>query len=263
MKGLSVLNQLEKTIMIAGEDGIVSSFDMQTHHTIDVWAVGCEVTALATLSLEEGGFIVAACTSKGDLIIRQDWEELAPRKHECGHKTINDVKFSNNGSMIVCASQDKHIYLLQLQEGEYVKLAGARLENGVPNAINFSEDSKRILIITHLRKLILFDPIKLTMLYKVEEEELSSQFWSSFVGSYSLITKSISSTKIPIILGNVSNMVVTGDEHGNIFMFKDVESVKENIGINMSGHTSPVQRIEFTKDDKNIVSLGAYDEAVF
>jgi WD40 repeat protein len=58
-------------------------------------------------------------------------------------------------------------------------------------------------------------------------------------------------------------MIVTGDEHGNIYMFKDVESVKENIGINMSGHTSPVQRIEFTKDDKTIVSLGAYDEAIF
>jgi hypothetical protein len=35
-----------------------------------VWTVGAKITAIATLSLEEGGFIIAAGTAVGNLIIR-------------------------------------------------------------------------------------------------------------------------------------------------------------------------------------------------
>lgn len=56
--------------MIGGDDGLITSYDVGTHELTDVWAVGAKITALATLSLEEGGFIIAAGTSVGNLIIR-------------------------------------------------------------------------------------------------------------------------------------------------------------------------------------------------
>ena len=56
--------------MIAGDSGIVLTFDMATKELIDVWQVGYRLTALASLSLEEGGFVVAAGTVDGNLIIR-------------------------------------------------------------------------------------------------------------------------------------------------------------------------------------------------
>jgi WD40 repeat protein len=100
--------------MIGGDMGVVCSYDLETHDLIDVWNVGARVTALACLSLEEGGsFIVAAGTNEGNLIIRQDWEEIVPRHHECGIKAINDIKFSKNGALIAVASTDKNVYLLQ------------------------------------------------------------------------------------------------------------------------------------------------------
>ncbi len=67
--------------MVAGDSGSVLTFDMATKELIDVWQVGYKVTALASLSLEEGGFVVAAGTVDGNLIIRQDWEEIIPRHH--------------------------------------------------------------------------------------------------------------------------------------------------------------------------------------
>lgn len=67
---MSVLNQVEKTVMVAGDNGIVCSYDIATHELIDVWSVGSRITALACLSLEDGGFIVAAGTNDGNLIIR-------------------------------------------------------------------------------------------------------------------------------------------------------------------------------------------------
>jgi len=57
-------------------------------------------------------------------------------------------------------------------------------------------------------------------------------------------------------------MVVAGDENGNIYVWKDVESIKEHIGLNMTGHTSAIQRIELTKDDKRMISVGATDNTM-
>lgn len=45
---------------------------------------------------------------------------------------------------------------------------------------------------------------------------------------------------IPIALGNLSNMVCAGDENGNVYFWKNVESIKDNIGLNFTGHTSHV-----------------------
>ena len=67
--------------MIAGDTGVVLTFDMSTNELIDAWHVGTKVTALSSLTLEEGGFVVAAGTIDGNLIIRQDWEEIIPRHH--------------------------------------------------------------------------------------------------------------------------------------------------------------------------------------
>ena len=49
----------------------------------------------------------------------------------------------------------------------------------------------------------------------------------------------------PIVLGNMSNIVATGDEFGNVYVYKDVESVKDNVGANFIMHSSNVQKIDF------------------
>jgi len=158
MRAMSVLNQVEKTVMISGDGGVVCSYDLATHELIDVWSVGAKVSALACLSLEDGGFIVAAGTTEGNLVIRQDWEEIIPRHHGCGIKTIHDIKFSKNGVLIAVASADKNVYLLQYQDNDYHALVACRLENGFPVALNFCEDSSKIVICTNQRKLLLLDP---------------------------------------------------------------------------------------------------------
>ena len=60
-------------------------------------------------------------------------------------------------------------------------------------------------------------------------------------------------------LGHVSNVVIAGDENGNVYAWRDVESIKEHIGVNLSGHSSALQRVLFAEDDKRFLSLGAND----
>ena len=68
------------------------------------------------------------------------------------------------------------------------------------------------------------------LMYK--PEDLSQSFWSSWLSKFPLITKSTSTNMMPIALGNLSNIVAAGDEHGNIYLWKDVEAIKENISNN-------------------------------
>ena len=56
--------------MVGGESGIVSSFDLATHELIDIWNIGTPITALACLSIDEGGFVVAAGTEDGKMVLR-------------------------------------------------------------------------------------------------------------------------------------------------------------------------------------------------
>ena len=259
-KALTILNQTEQTIMIGGDSGVVTSYDIATHELIDIWNVGETIVSLGTLSLEEGGFIVAAGTESGKVVIRQDWEEFIPRQHECGQKSIIDVKFSKNGQLIAAASLDKNIYLLKYSEGEYQALAACKLENGFPVSLNFSEDSQRIVISTNQRKLLVLDPTNFLLMYK--PDDLSQCFWSSWQSKFTLITKATNSLMMPIILGNQSNMVAAGDENGNLFIWKDVESIKENIGNNFVTHSTNIVKLEFTIDDKRVVSLGQQDNSL-
>jgi hypothetical protein len=125
--------------------------------------------------------------------------------------------------MIAAASVDKNIYLLKFHDGEYIALAACKLENGFPLSLNFSEDSTRIVISTNQRKLLVLDPTNFMLMYK--PEDLSLCFWSSWQSKFPLVTKKANSQMMPIALGNQSNMVAAGDENGNVFFWKDVESI--------------------------------------
>ena len=93
-------------------------------------------------------------------------------------------------------------------------------------------------------------------------EDLAQYFWSSFLGKYPLVTKSANSSMIPFALGNVSNIVAAADENGNVYVWKDVESIKENIGLNLIGHASAIHSVQFTKDDKRLITFGQQDLCV-
>lgn len=93
-------------------------------------------------------------------------------------------------------------------------------------------------------------------------EDLSQCFWSTWLGRYPLVTKAATSNLLPIALGNKSNIVGAGDDHGNVYFWRDVDAVKPHIGVNILAHMSPVQRLELTKDDSRLITLGATDMSV-
>jgi WD40 repeat protein len=105
--------------MIAGDSGIVSSYDVSTHELIDVWNINANIRSLATLSLENGGFVVAVGTDRGKIFVRQDWEDSDHRCYPCGNEPIIDIKFSKNALYLAGASIDKNVYILKYRDGEF------------------------------------------------------------------------------------------------------------------------------------------------
>ena len=55
--------------------------------------------------------------------------------------------------MSVVASQEKKVYILQYQDGEYMPSLSCPLENGYPVSINFSEDNNSIIVCTNQRRM--------------------------------------------------------------------------------------------------------------
>jgi hypothetical protein len=37
---MTLLNQIEETVLVGGDDGQVLSYDLHTHELIDIWVVG-------------------------------------------------------------------------------------------------------------------------------------------------------------------------------------------------------------------------------
>ena len=50
-----------------------------------------------------------------------------------------------------------------------MKRAACKLENGFAVAINFSEDSKKLVVCTNQRKLLMLDPLSFQLMFKVED----------------------------------------------------------------------------------------------
>ena len=98
------------------------------------------------------------------------------------------------------------------------------------------------------------------MYYK--PEELQDSFWPSFISKYPLLQKSAQSGLVPITLGNLSDMVAAGDENGIIYIWNDVEAIRENINSNYLTHCSNVSRVQLTADDSKLISLGEFDSTM-
>jgi WD40 repeat protein len=190
--------------------------------------------------MASGYFMLAAGTDEGHIYLRQGWSQdyTNPRIHGCGTKPLIDVKFSKNGHILAAASLDQHIYILRYSDGDYVPNSACALEQGFPVSINFSEDSSKLVINSNQRKLLVLDPNTLDLLFK--KEDLQNCLWTRWNSKYPTITKTANSPMMPIVLGNESNIVAAGDENGTVYLWKDIDSIKEHIGSNYQTHTTSV-----------------------
>ena len=78
---------------------MIYAFSLQSHEIIDIWTVGENITSMDCLSQQEGSTLLAFGSEKGNIFLRQDWEELPKlfqAKHNMDPIKIHDIQFSGN-----------------------------------------------------------------------------------------------------------------------------------------------------------------------
>jgi len=89
------MDTTENHVIIAGDNGLVQTYSLESKELIDSWNVGSMVTAIAAVQDEDGGFTMAAGTAEGKMLLRLDWDERT-RSEDCGNSYLNDIKFSHD-----------------------------------------------------------------------------------------------------------------------------------------------------------------------
>jgi WD40 repeat protein len=98
------------------------------------------------------------------------------------------------------------------------------------------------------------------LLFKSEDFERS--LWNKIVGKYPLKTKPPAKPQIPMCVGNKSNLVAAADDNCNMYIWKNYKDIGRNIGQNFTGHTSIIERVEFSEDDTRLITLGQSDHTI-
>lgn len=144
----------EKMAFVAGDASQIYGFSHSGHEQIDQWTIGEQVTAMDCKNSIEGGIIFAFGTSKGSIIIRQDWEEQLVRFQSSEKKQILCVKFDLDGKYLVGCSADSHVYIFIKTNESYFEnnFLSRKFDEEIPLSINFSSDQKSIIVGTDQEK---------------------------------------------------------------------------------------------------------------
>ena len=98
----------DNILYIGGSKTVIYAFSLQSHEIIDIQTVGEDITCMDCFSQSDGSTLLCLGSEQGNIFIRKDWEEL-PKLYSLepkiqGETKIMDLKFSNNGKLIVAIS---------------------------------------------------------------------------------------------------------------------------------------------------------------
>jgi WD40 repeat protein len=150
--------------------------------------------------------------------------------------------------------------MLEWSETRFVPLLATKIDLGFPVSLTFSEDSTKILITTNKRALVVLDHRTNQLITALDG--VVKLYWNKWDSKFTLVTKNPNSALIPVSLGHVSNVVGAGDEFGNVHIYASPENVRNNVGLNFTGHSSLISSTEFTIDDSKFITAGSGDETV-
>ena len=188
----SVINEVDSTLIYGGDNQIATLINLNTNEPSDVINVGKKITSIDTVCMKENGFVTAIGCSSGEVFIRLNWENELKKYDIFGDKTITEVKFGMDNSLLVVCTQDKDLFILALNENnEYAKMKSLKTQDGFPVSVNFDGDFSKLLILTSNWKFTVVNLDKF-MVSGLGDDDLNTNYWVSFNGRYIISPKSTS-----------------------------------------------------------------------
>jgi len=136
------------------------------------------------------------------------------------------------------------------------------LEGEIPISINFSDNSKTVLIGTNQRTHYTLDLSGPTDKLKHLHHFADQSDFSILNLRYSSLTGNYLSNLQPTSFWNTIKATIAADESGLIFHWKDRNEIVNNSGACLKGHSSQIARFALTKNNNIFFSLGATDRTL-
>lgn len=93
-------------------------------------------------------------------------------------------------------------------------------------------------------------------------EDLNSQDWMFTTEKYPLYRNKPDNYIVPFCVGHITPIVISGDDHGNVFCWKHTDNVGSVILQNCHIHSSPIDSIAVALDDQHLFSLSSADSMI-
>lgn len=238
--------QNEKLVFVGGEQSVVYGFSAEEHELVDKWSVGDTISAMDTFINEDGGIVFAFGTKMGKIMLRFDWEEHP--KHMEFQKPILHVRFSPNGTLLAALCENGYLYLFSNTNGTYFEFDPKEVyfDNEIPLTINFFDNSKAIVVGTSECNYYKLELPEVRNKDKIQDNEKFDV--ANAVLRYPLFDEKNYSKWNTFVCGQEQKFIAGGDENGLLYLWKDIDQLKQNCGIALRSHCSRITDIKVSSN---------------
>ena len=219
-------------LMIGGESGVIITVDLRSFEIIDTWAIGYCIRSLICEKFGENMSVVAGC-EEGYLFIRENWDAIF--QPEAGKASITDVKFINNGNILVVASEDSNLYMFR-KGSSYERIYILTIEAGIPVSLNPSKNETHLLIITDKRKLMMMNGETYALNFTFEDvagiewNKLHTFFYANLKDHL---------FRLPVVWNSKGDIIAASGFEG-VHVWKEADRIQLESGTILKGHIESV-----------------------
>ncbi|GMI46711.1 hypothetical protein TrCOL_g1657 [Triparma columacea] len=270
--GLAV-HPMKAEYVTVGDDCSVRVWDIVTKHLINMRML--DTPARAVGYAPDGDFLVVGLGGEegvtglnkkdGAFVILNEADLTIVYEAKDAKAAVLDAKFAPNGDALALACADKQMYFYDTSE-DYEKLGQATRSKAAVTNFDFSEDSGWVQTTCSDGELMFFNNRGLfqSNLNAVKDTPWATQNCPYGFASFGTWSRHADGSETLSCDRSESEMVLaTGDNQGNVSLFRYPSAAKAALSHKYKGHSASVSKVRFANSDANCISIGGDDRCIF
>jgi WD40 repeat protein len=256
------------SFVTAGQDNTIRLWDTEKMAHVNTLMLNACITAIDWS--KDGSFIVAG-TEEGEILLFD--KELSVRNTFMSSiaeegMSIPDLKISPSMTYVAFGSNlgVSPIEILKIDDGrlESFKVIQCGISSGLKH-LDWSEDSKMLVINSFLDELRYLNVESEAVLTPEEARDIE---WAEWTLKRGFPVQGINGANVPgrdvrsVLRTHEKDLIITGDDIGNINLFRYPCTEKKSGCKKFGGHGSPVLKVGLISQDNFLVSIGGWDKSI-
>eukprot|EP01083_Nonionella_stella_P053046 140514_1 len=255
------VHPFQKQFVSVGYDGHVRLWDYGSHKSLKDVSYGKKVVAVQYSYSGEHlaiGFITGHLT----IVHAETFEPLFDK--EVAKEQISALCFSPDNSVLAVGSWDQCVYLLHWMDkkGTYKVGRPLTMNSSSITSIQWSEDGKIVCTNSKSYESLCFNAVTKRQIVRVDPD-IRWRDWSNLLGWHvkGIFGKHDGAWVNSANVSEDQSMLVTGDDDGQVRVFRFPALHPDACKTYAYGHSSFVVNVAFTRDMTRVISCGSHDYA--